>query len=656
MSDFSHGNLCTVRIAVFGKDLVIIMDNQHIIVGTAGHVDHGKTTLTIALTGIDTDRLQEEKRRGMTIVPGFVPLDLKNGRRLALIDVPGHEKFVKNMLAGVAGIDMAILVIAADEGVMPQTEEHLNILHLLGISKGIVVITKCDLVDDNEWLELVRQQTVDLLAKTSLVNAPIIEVSAKTGQNIDALLTLLDTVAETVQPRVSTGLCRIPVDRTFTKQGFGTIATGTLWSGCIDIGSYLQLMPTGDLLRVRGLQVHDRPVSTAFSGQRTAINLSGNGIDNIKPGCWLAKPELLRESYRLDIELDLLSSVKKLAHRARVRAFHGTTEVIGRLRLLDRNFLEPGQSCLCQLELETPLFPLRHDRIILRSYSPMVTIAGATVLDAAPIRYKLNSPETMETIRKKDGLDCGEIILEILNDKRTLLTLDNISKNVQLPIKETETAIFVLVDAGMVLSKVIDGAVHFYSASMNVQWKINMLEYLETYHKKYPLRRGIASAELRQKIFTSLSVKQFSTILAEYAQEEIISIADSVVFKTGINSVLTQKQSDDLMAIEMLYRKKQLTPPDWEDVMESMQIPGADAAEYATWLFENKRLTRVADVIFASVTVKEVETILRSKHDIFTMAEARDEFNSSRRYIQPLLEYFDAQNITVREGNYRRFL
>ena len=296
---------------------------EHIIVGTAGHVDHGKTELTARLTGVNTDRLPEEKKRGMTIELGFVPLDLDNGLRLGLIDVPGHERFVKNMLAGAAGMDMVMLIVAADEGVMPQTVEHMNIINLLGIDKGVVVITKKDLVDE-EWLGLVQEQVDELIAPTSLKDAPIVACSSVTGEGIAELRKVLEQVASSVKPKTASGYARLPIDRVFSKAGFGTVVTGTLWMGKLHPGDTVQIWPLGREARIRSLQVHGQSVGEAVAGQRTAVNLSGVEQDEAPRGGWLAAPGLLRESYRLDVALRLLPDAKPLPQRCRIRVHHGT--------------------------------------------------------------------------------------------------------------------------------------------------------------------------------------------------------------------------------------------------------------------------------------------------------------------------------------------
>jgi selenocysteine-specific elongation factor len=349
---------------------------QRIIIGTAGHVDHGKTVLTKRLTGVDTDRLKEEKKRGISIELGFAPLTLPSGIKVGLVDVPGHERFIKNMLAGIAGIDLVLLVIAADEGVMPQTREHLDIINLLEVKKGIVVVTKTDLVDA-EWLELVKGEIEEVLKGTVLEHAPVVPVSALTGQGIPQLLEVIDRMALETPPKLITGKMRIPIDRVFTITGFGTVITGTLWSGRLKAGETVEILPRELTARVRNIQVHGEKVSEATAGQRVAVNLAGVETEEVFRGDVLAEPGLLTASHRIDVKLTLLKHINiALEQRVRVRIHHGTREVLGRVNLLDREELLPGENCFCQLVLETPLMALRGDHFVIRSYSPMLTKSG----------------------------------------------------------------------------------------------------------------------------------------------------------------------------------------------------------------------------------------------------------------------------------------
>ena len=629
----------------------------HIIVGTAGHVDHGKTLLTAALTGIDTDRLPEEKRRGMTIVPGFVPLDLAGGQRLGLIDVPGHERFVKNMLAGVAGIDMVLLVVAADEGVMPQTVEHLSILHLLGIHKGIVAITKCDMVNfDEEWLSMVREQITQLLEPTTLKGAPIAEVSAATGYKLDELRTLLGEVADGVTEKPSSCLCRLPIDRVFSKRGFGKIITGTLWSGAIEAGQRLELLPPGCELRVRGLQVHGQKVERALAGQRCSLNLAGPDVDAVVPGSWLAASGLLRQTNRLDVSLDLLKSAKELRHHSRLRIHHGTCELLGRVRLLDREKLRPGESCLCQLELESPLAPLRGDRLILRSYSPMSTIAGATVLDIAPPRYRLSNPKTMEIIGRKLGRDCAETLLDVLERGEKPLTLAALAAAAQMPVPEAEPAVRELVEKRRLQILSMEGDSLYLSSALADGWCHALLTILARHHGKYPLRRGIPAAELRQRLFPKFTTKQAAALLESYRDNGDISLFGSQVAAADFRYQPDAQQQQALTQLEAAFQQDKFMPPDWDDVVYDMGLPAQDAAEYLIWLVENKRLTRVGSFLFATSAVREAEAAIRGSYELFTMAQVRDLLGTTRKYVQPLLEMFDAEKITLRVGDARRFL
>ncbi|MCI2109948.1 MAG: selenocysteine-specific translation elongation factor [Acidaminococcaceae bacterium] len=633
------------------------MKQTHIIVGTAGHVDHGKTKLTLALTGQNTDRLPEEKRRGLTIVNGFVPLDLKSGRRLGLIDVPGHEQFVKNMMAGVAGIDMALLVIAADEGVMPQTIEHLNILNLLGIHKGVVAITKSDLVDE-EWLAMIEEDIKKLLSSTSLKDAPMIAVSANTGYHIEELKDLLDRVAATIVERPSAGLCRLPIDRVFTKQGFGTIITGTLWSGRIDIGSVLELLPEGVELRVRSIQIHGVSVEEAQAGQRTALNLTGAEVGQVKPGNWLCEPGLLHETHRVDVSFTLLKSAKALAKHTHVRIFHGTEEVLGRVRLLDREILQPGEECLCQLELEEALAPLRGDRMIIRSYSPVVTIAGATVLDSNPIRYKLSHPDTMTIIGRKANLDVGQGVITALEESGKLLSAKELAKASQLPEDQAGPAIADLQTMDKIESLTLDNIPYYYSVQTDSEWRRQIREALAEYHKNYPLRRGIPIAEFRQKIFKKISVRQFNALLEEYQKAGILNLLPgSLAAKPGFANTPNPAQQKDLETIMAKFTKNIFLPPEWNQVVTDLGIKGPAAQEYLGCLLDAGKIEKIGSTFFAGGTAQQAQDKLKAKFPKqFTIAEARDVWSTSRKFAQVILDVMDSQGITKREGDARTWI
>ncbi|HMI32068.1 MAG TPA: selenocysteine-specific translation elongation factor, partial [Candidatus Limnocylindrales bacterium] len=379
-----------------------------VVIGTAGHIDHGKTALVRRLTGIDTDRLKEEKERGISIDLGFAHRTLPSGRRIAIVDVPGHERFVKNMLAGATGVDLVLLVVAADEGVMPQTREHLAIVNLLRIERGVVALTKADLVDP-ETLGVVRAEVADLLRPTGLHGAPVVPVSAVTGEGIDQLLLALDAAAGDVPGREPSGPARLPIDRVFPVEGMGTVVTGTLWNGTVRPGDTLELLPAGKQVRVRQAQVHDRTVEEAHAGQRLALNIHGVSREDVRRGHWLATPGRYRPSRILDVRLELLGSAPKpLGPRTRLRCHLGSSEILGRAVLFERDTLAPGDSCWAQLRLENPAVAGAGDRIVIRSYSPATTIAGATVVDPAPSkRARLSSADSarLETLRSGSALE-----------------------------------------------------------------------------------------------------------------------------------------------------------------------------------------------------------------------------------------------------------
>jgi len=362
--------------------------SHRVIIGTAGHIDHGKTTLVRAMTGIDTDRLKEEKKRGISIELGFAPLRLPSGQVAGLVDVPGHERFIKHMLAGAFGVDLVVLVIAADEGVMPQTREHVDIIELLGIKKGIVVLTKKDLVDE-EWLLLVEDEVRQYLSKTILKDAPIVPVSSTTRDGLPELMKLLDDMAATIEEKPAFGQVRLPIDRVFKVVGFGTVITGTLWSGALKVGDTLEVLPTGAKVRVRNLEVHKDKVETAMAGQRVAVNLQGIEAADLERGYVLATPGFITPTFRIDTSLRLLSSSPwTLRNWHRIRFHLGTDECLGRVVLLDRDELNAGEEAYAQIILELPIVANKHDRFVLRFYAPVTTIGGGVVIDAHPHRQK----------------------------------------------------------------------------------------------------------------------------------------------------------------------------------------------------------------------------------------------------------------------------
>ncbi|MGZ3597793.1 MAG: selenocysteine-specific translation elongation factor, partial [Syntrophales bacterium] len=470
---------------------------KHFIIGTAGHVDHGKTALIKAITGIDTDRLKEEKERGISIELGFASLNLPDGRTFGIVDVPGHERFIRNMVSGASGIDMVIMVIAADEGVMPQTREHLHICSLLGIKKGLVALTKADMVAD-EWLDLVKDDVHEFLKGTFLEASPVVPVSSITGAGIEELLDALGRVAADIQGESDAGIFRLPVDRTFTMKGFGTVVTGTLISGDIELGEDVEILPPGVTAKVRGIQIHNQSVTVAEAGQRTAINLQGVEKDTIARGDVLARPRTLKPSMRLDICMEYLSNnSRKLKNRNLVRFHVGTNEVIGRIILLDREDVEPGAKASAQVVLESPIVAMARDRFVIRSYSPVTTIGGGMIVDPLPKKHKGksgrvnheidllhdgNDTERAGIIIERSGIE-GIGISEL--EMRTGIH-QSILKDILGTLSSKKQVVVVDTDESRIVSA---------SIYQNLQDRI-LLE-MRAYHERYPLKEGISKEELR---------------------------------------------------------------------------------------------------------------------------------------------------------------
>jgi len=433
----------------------------NIIIGTAGHVDHGKTALIKALTGIDTDRLKLEKERGISIELGFAFCLLPSGRRAGIVDVPGHERFIKNMLAGVAGIDLVLLVIAADEGVMPQTREHMDIVRLLQIDRGIVALTKVDLVDE-EFLKLVREDVNDFLKDTPLKDSPVVEVSAVTGQGLEKLLEKIDEVP--VEGKDTSGQARLPIDRAFSVTGFGTVVTGTLWSGVIHTGDNLEIMPQGLVARVRSLQVHGEKVKEATAGQRVAVNIAGVGVEQAQRGSVLAKPGFLRPANRLDARISLLANVQKeLENRTRLRFYLGTAEIPGRVILLDREKLLPGETAYAQFLLEEPVAAIKGDRFVFRSYSPVYTLGGGAIVDSASRKHKRMREEVIEALVTRELGRPAEQVESYLKNQKTIQNRSDISRATGINEEETSRSLQELAGENKVYILTVDHDQFFIS-------------------------------------------------------------------------------------------------------------------------------------------------------------------------------------------------
>ncbi|MCB2225689.1 MAG: selenocysteine-specific translation elongation factor [Desulfarculaceae bacterium] len=626
---------------------------KQIVLGTAGHIDHGKTTLVKALTGIETDRLKEEKARGITIELGFAYLDLPGGQRLGIVDVPGHEKFVKNMVAGAAGIDLVALVIAADEGVMPQTREHLDICKLLGVSEGLVVLTKTDMVDE-EWLELVIEDVAEYVEGTFLEGAPIVPVSGVTGQGIDELKAELTTMVERLEERPAVGPFRLPVDRVFTMKGFGTVITGTATGGQISVGQEVTIYPKDVTAKVRGLQVHNDEVTTARRGQRTAINLQGIEKAGVERGDVLATPGALSPSLWLDLELNALPDMARpIKHRAPIRLHTGSAELLGRVMLLDRDELRPGESALAQVRLEAPVAVMAGDRYVLRSYSPVHTIAGGIVLHPHPGRRKRNRPEVMADLKAlKSGEPREQVAVHARLAGEKGITVDELSRLVSLSPKELDSLVGDMLSKQELVRFDKEGG-RMVAATVQNELFDQVQELLGAYHAAKPLKAGMSREELKGRLLKSGDAKLFAHLMrklegdeAVVAEKDLLRLPSHKVKLAGADKALREK-------IERAYAEGGLTPPNLKDVVPDP----AQAKEILAVLVGEGALVKIKQELYYSggalAELKQRLTDFLKANERINAAQFKEITGLSRKYIIPLLEYFDSIHLTMRVGDER---
>lgn len=503
---------------------------RNIIIGTAGHIDHGKTTLIKALTGRETDRWEEEKRRGITIDLGFTYFDLPDGNKAGIIDVPGHEKFIKNMLAGVVGMDMVLLVIAADEGIMPQTTEHINILNLLGVENGIVVITKCDIVDE-EWISLVREDITETISSTFLVGAPIVEVSSKTGQGIEKLIQEITNIADkAVKERELNTIPRLPIDRVFSIQGFGTVITGTLITGILKKGEEVEIYPVNKICRIRNIQVHSSDVEKAYAGQRTAINLSNVKKDEIYRGCVIAPVNSMKNTMMLDVKLNLLKSSKRVViNRSRLHFYTGTSEVLTRVVLLDRDELTPGESCYAQLRLEEEIAVRRGDKFIVRFYSPLETIGGGEIIEPLPLKRKRFDENLIEELKIKEKGTGADVIEKIIKDTKYLLSVSGLAKTTALTETEVQDNIEILEQEEKITLFKVKNDMYVWHKSFEIEIEEKLEKYLFNYHKENKYATGAKKSEIKSKFFPNLKQLLFDVIIQAFVEKGLIKQSDEFI-------------------------------------------------------------------------------------------------------------------------------
>jgi selenocysteine-specific elongation factor len=622
------------------------------VIGTAGHVDHGKSTLIAALTGVHPDRLKEEQEREMTIELGFGWLTLPDGEEIGIVDVPGHRDFIENMLAGIGGIDAALLIIAADEGVMPQTREHLAILDLLQIQNGLVVITKTDLVDDSDWLDLVETDIRAVLAGTVMENAPFVRVSAKTGFGLDELQRSLSLILRNTTPRLDLGRPRLPIDRVFSIPGFGTVVTGTLTDGHLSVGDEVEILPSGRKSRVRGLQTHKQKEESAVPGSRTAVNISGVAVDEIARGEVVVTPGHYQPTRRLDARLRLLKDVSApLKHATEVKVFLGTAESVARLRVLGAETLEPGSEGWIQLELREPLVAARGDRFILRRPSPSETLGGGLVVDPQPReRHKrfdesvLTGLETLSQGSPAEVLFLAALVLGAASAKE-------IVAKARLESEFAGTALRECIESGLLipLEGQIEAPISEKLLLPAPHWenlRNNALAALAAHHKNFPLRRGMPREELKSRL--KLTPRLFNAALKRLDLQDggnwLALPGHAIHF-----SATQQARADALLK---KFAAAPYTPP---SVKECQVEAGEDV--YAALVELGELIQAAPEVVFRRTDYEKMVAQVRAllaKNGQLTAAEVRDLFGTSRKYALGLLEHLDALGVTIRDGDYRR--
>lgn len=631
---------------------------KQIILGTAGHIDHGKTSLIKAVTGVNTDRLKEERLRGITIELGFASLELPGGQRLGVVDVPGHERFVKNMVAGATGIDIVAMTIAADEGIMPQTREHMEICTLLGIRHGLVVLTKVDLVDQ-EWLDMVREEVVDFTRQTFLEDAPIVTVSSVTGDGIPEFLDALEQISRQVTQRASTGIFRLPVDRVFTMKGFGTVITGTLISGQVGVGDPIMIYPSGITSKVRGIQVHGQSVETAKAGMRTAINFQGLDKEMVNRGDMVAMPDTLTPSHMVDVHLNYLSSnPKKLKHRSRVRFHSGTCEIMGIVVLLDREELLPGESAFAQLRLEHPVSLIRDDRYVLRSYSPVRTIGGGPVLNPIPVKHKPNKPEVIDHLAVLKSGRPQETIHQLVHAAGYRgCRYANLRLMVNVPEKQLDQLLQAMLSQQQII-RIDKEKQTFIDQKVFQDIQGTTKACIAAYHEKYPLKPGIPKEELKTTLPPAINSKTFLIALQHLAKTGVIAQEEEIVFMADHKVTLGVDQEALKDKIMTAYRKGALSPPYFKEVCRDLDAPSETAKEVLALLISGGRLVKVKeDLYYHAKHLNQLKDRLVHyliANEEITTPQFKDMTGASRKYVIPLIEYFDSIHLTIRVGDIRK--
>lgn len=628
---------------------------KNIIVGTAGHIDHGKTTLIKALTGRNTDRWEEEQRRGITIDLGFTYFDLKNGDRVGIIDVPGHEKFINNMVAGVVGMDLVLLVVAADEGIMPQTREHMDILGLLGIKKSILVINKCDLVDE-EWLELVEEEIQEELEGTFLEGAPVVKVSAATGQGLDELTdTIQQLMSDEVVAKDTQTIPRLPIDRAFTLSGFGTIITGTLISGTITREDVLEMYPIGKECKIRNIQVHGQNQDKCYAGQRVAINLSNVKKKEIRRGCVLAPKNSMKNTDLLDVKLTVLEdSMRILTNHERLHLYTGTSEILCRAVLLDKEQIGPGEEGLVQLRLEEEIAVKRGDRFVVRFYSPMETIGGGIVLEPNPVRKKRFDAQAIEELKKKESGSLGDVMeLQIKEHGDTMITLAELAKVMAHSIDELKEYLEELEESGTIFVFPMKKDTYLWHRDSEFAVRQKIEETLQKYHSEHPYRYGMKKAEIHNTFLKKIKPNIFDAYIERMTEENVYGRREEYLSLPGYEVPKDAMYLQTEKLIEDTFEKAGYDFVRFSEI-DFGKIPRQTAEDVVLMMIDEGKVLRINEEMF---TMKHLMDEAKEKiqnhlkeENLITIAQVRDMFSTSRKSAKPILEYMDSIKVTKKTG------
>lgn len=628
---------------------------KNIIVGTAGHIDHGKTTLIKALTGRNTDRWEEEQRRGITIDLGFTYFDLKNGDRVGIIDVPGHEKFINNMVAGVVGMDLVLLVVAADEGIMPQTREHMDILGLLGIKKSILVINKCDLVDE-EWLELVEEEIQEELEGTFLEGAPVVKVSAATGQGLDELTdTIQQLMSDEVVAKDTQTIPRLPIDRAFTLSGFGTIITGTLISGTITREDVLEMYPIGKECKIRNIQVHGQNQDKCYAGQRVAINLSNVKKKEIRRGCVLAPKNSMKNTDLLDVKLKVLEdSMRILTNHERLHLYTGTSEILCRAVLLDKEQIGPGEEGLVQLRLEEEIAVKRGDRFVVRFYSPMETIGGGIVLEPNPVRKKRFDAQAIEELKKKESGSLGDVMeLQIKEHGDTMITLVELAKVMAHSVDELKEYLEELEESGTIFVFPMKKDTYLWHRDSEFAVRQKIEETLQKYHSEHPYRYGMKKAEIHNTFLKKIKPNIFDAYIERMTGENVYGRREEYLSLPGYEVPKDAMYLQTEKLIEDTFEKAGYDFVRFSEI-DFGKIPRQTAEDVVLMMIDEGKVIRINEEMF---TMKHLMDEAKEKiqnhlkeENLITIAQVRDMFSTSRKSAKPILEYMDSIKVTKKTG------